>query len=156
MWTRMSRWSRIEEHLWVFFSPSALKIVTAWSRNRQGYHPHMQPSFWGIKTHQDGTLCSIVLSLRYFRVLLNVSFSTDTGISLIEGSLHRRDLLLSWWPQLHVLALKAVIFLLLDGSVWSLNSARRGLISHASRQSQGITLSAFSEWRWRGSHWSLI
>lgn len=48
-----------------FFSPSALKIVTAWSRNRRGYHPHMQPSFWGTKTHQDGTLCSLIVFLKY-------------------------------------------------------------------------------------------
>ncbi len=126
------------------FSPSALKIVTAWSRNRQGYHPRMQPSFWGMKTHQDSTLCALVVSLRYFLVLLSVSFSTDTCISLIEGSLHRWDLSLSRWPRLHVLAWNMYSWTVL----WSLNSSCVGLLSHAS--CQGITLFGFSEWRWKG------
>lgn len=45
-------------------------------------------------------------------------------ISLIEGSLHRRDLSLSWWPRLHVQAWNMYFWTVLS----SLNSALVGIV----------------------------
>lgn len=140
-----------EQHLWApFFPPSALKIVTAWSRNRRGYHPHMQPSFWGTKTHRDGTLCSLIVSLMIFLVL-NSPFRILTYVHIAHKGLpplaNVRKTCRSSGDLECIFGLKCIF---LNDPVLFLSTQTLSKSMH--RESsfpccQGITLPAFSEWK---------